>query len=303
MMDISTYDSGCFLEAFQEVYRVRKSNIRGDHMTEGVSLGIDQYLEDIVRSYILCDGGEIVQKQTGNPSGQFNTISDNSMILTWAWFYAWNVLKPKEHEISWDDFRDHVELFVCGDDSIYTVSDDVKDWFYPAAVQEVFQNHFGWKFKIETPCFMKLDETEFCSMSWSRNGGRIFPAPNVSKVLSSLVSKNRRYSYRMDFLRCCALRIESWYNMELREILNGFIKYMLDNFYHEMVEAPITEMDPFPFAVVQSSNLSAYEIEEIYIGGENHKVSLLPIEFVVSANSSDYPILNGLFAEVSSVHE
>jgi len=303
MMDISSYDSGCFLEAFQEVYRIRKSNIRADHLTEEVSRGIDQYLLDIVNTYILCDGGEIVQKTTGNPSGQFNTISDNSMILTWAWFYAYVVLKPVEYNSSWYDFKENIELYVCGDDSIYTVSDEIRDWFYPAAIQEIFQNHFGWKFKIETPCFMKLDETEFCSMSWSKNGHRIFPAPSTSKVLSSLVYKRKHESLRMDFLRGCALRIESWYSKELRGILNGYLQYMMDNFYHEMVALPITESDPFSFEDVQSSYLSAYEIENIYIGGENHNVSLQPIEFVVSASSSEYPILNGLLTQISSFDE
>lgn len=303
MMDISAFDASCSFEMFQEVYKVRRTNLRRECDTESTQMGIDAYMRDIVCSYILCDGGEIIQKLTGNPSGQVNTITDNSLILVWAWFYAWSVLKPKDYDSTWEDFRANVELFVCGDDSIYTISDEVKSWFHPQSIQEVFENAFDWKFKIESPEFMLLDDTEFCSMHWVHQGGRVFPAPVAAKVLSSLVYKSKTESLRMTFLRACALRIESWYCKETRDILNDFCRYLVNNYENEMVHAPIKENDPFSFEIVKTSYLAPYEIEELYIGGENCNVSLRPIEFVVRENPAHFLSLSNEFPGKISVFD
>jgi hypothetical protein len=291
MMDISSYDSGLGRKMFDRAYQVRKSCLSAD---QSELLAVDQYMEDVVASYILCDGGEIVQKQTGNPSGQTNTISDNCLILLWAFFYAWSLLKPNDYDATWYEFNENVVLFVCGDDSIYTVSDDIKDWYNPAAIQEVFES-FGWKFKIQTPDFMKLDDTEYCSMQWVKHGRMVFPKPSTSKMLSSLVFKGRSESLRMTFLRACALRIECWYNKECVEILNGLCQWLLFNYRDVMERLPITEMDPFSFDEVLLSYLSSFEIEELYIGGENHNVGLRPIIFEVSLHLEEYSILAELY--------
>jgi hypothetical protein len=288
-LDISEYDSGLSRTLIEMVAKLRLRMLSVASRSAWKK-ALVVYYENIIDSIVVLDGGEIVQKTTGNPSGQVNTITDNSLALMFAWFYAWVVLNNSDIPNTWSGFKAHVVLFCCGDDSIWTCSDEVKEWFNPRTVGNVFGS-LGWKFKLSNLDYKPLKDTEFCSMTWHEEDGVVYPKPAFGKTISSLLCKNKSESKRMTLLRALALRLESWYNLEARDFLQDFIQWTLFKYRREMEIAPLTASDPFPLNDVMKSYKTPLEVEELYQGGENHLEMSEPLKFVVRENPGCFSVL------------
>lgn len=223
--DISEWDSGCTEFLFNQIYALRwKCLARRDSETKNV---LDIYKENVIHTTVVMDEGDIVQKHTGNCSGQVNTITDNSLILVWVWFYIFCSLKPSNLAFSYGAFRSLIALFVCGDDSILAVDESIVDWFNPQAIGRLF-HQLGMKFKFASNHPEPIENLDFCSMRFSMLDGSWIPIPDTAKVISSLVCKNRTDSLRTLLLRALALRLECFFNFEAREVIDNFIAWCLE---------------------------------------------------------------------------
>jgi hypothetical protein len=278
-MDISEYDGGLYPQFFDAIRFLRKSWMLPDFQTPYVYNLIDGYYDNVVNSLVVMDLGDVLRKESGNPSGQKCTITDNTIALVLAWCYSWCELMPEDMH-TWTSFERNVVLKCCGDDSITTISDDVKHLFNPQSIQEVMSFHLGWKFKISNPTFENLNDTEYCSMYWFFDRfGRVFPKPAIGKVLSSLAYKNLREGRKMVLLRALALRIESWFDFECRFILDTFIRDELDNHLEELYSDNIT---PIPLEDILQVYKSSYEIDMLYVSGEGASEKALPNKSVLN---------------------
>jgi len=79
------------------------------------------YIE-IIHSYMVLPFGDVIRKFLGNPSGSFNTITDNVLVLYMLLAYAWQILTPEEFH-TYECFHANVEAALCGDDNTWTVSE------------------------------------------------------------------------------------------------------------------------------------------------------------------------------------
>lgn len=133
---------------------------------------------DIINSIMITPKGDVVVKNTGNPSGQGNTIVDNTMILYRLLCYAFIVLWKKKHNVSsikeYDDklenlrmqldgragfgdgdleqeyerlssqkltykfLNDNVEMVLNGDDNTFSVCELIIDWFNARGIADVW---------------------------------------------------------------------------------------------------------------------------------------------------------------------
>jgi hypothetical protein len=145
-LDYSEYDGSITLREMERVANVRYGMLVAILQDAYIQDAIRDCYSEIIHTKILFGSGDLVQKHTGNPSGQPNTIVDNSMVNEFRWYYCWVIIMPIEfHSLA--AFREHCELITCGDDSLIAVSDFAQTIFTPAAIFSVFSAH-GWKPKL-----------------------------------------------------------------------------------------------------------------------------------------------------------
>jgi len=294
-LDESEYDSSLFAEAMFGQMEIRWNMLQQKDKTSENRLRLERVYDSIVNSVIVLENGELIQKHTGNPSGSANTIVDNTMILFRLFAYAWIVLvaekfgeeNSKRYSVAnsgdvkqrqyignlfggYLDFMQHVEAALNGDDNTFTVSDICVGWFNPRSVAAVWS---GIGVTTNTPCFdpRPLSECTFLSQSFVKIDGLWLPCPATDRVLSSMKYGASFDDVRWHLMRASALRIDSWANVEVREILMDYINYLRRQYADEMFGEVQFSVDRDPMSMDQV--VSVYKSDEwiwgLYSGEES----------------------------------
>lgn len=243
-LDEADYDASLFARALEGQAEIRESFWAPVHRTPENKERMRQIYQAIVHSIIVLENGELVCKHTGNPSGSSNTIVDNTMVLYRLFAYAFIRLFERKNGFypTYQEFSDNVEAALCGDDNTYTVSMKYADMFTPENVA-IEWNAIGVFTK--TPCATprKVEDVRFLSQgfAWDEALGIWMPSPETDRVLGSLMSGSSNNDVRWHYLRACALRLDSYGNKELRDIISGYIAYLdqhHDSRLHGVVQRP-----------------------------------------------------------------
>jgi hypothetical protein len=236
-LDESRFDSSLFRAAMFGQCEIRWDLLRFEDKTPENKVRLWNIYEALVDTVMVLENGELVQKGTGNPSGGSNTIVDNTMILERLLAYAWIILcRAVERETSFGDFRKHVEAALNGDDNTYTTTDEVKDLFSATKIAEVWS---GIGVKTTTPCWTVRPLEECCFLSqgfdFDKELNQWLPTPAEERVLSSMKWGSNIDDVRWHFMRACALRIDAWGNVRIREILTRYLEFLLNTRRDELV--------------------------------------------------------------------
>lgn len=277
-LDESQYDSSLFRAALFGQRDIRISFLRLEDRTEANVQRMHAVYDSIVNSVIVMDGGELIQKDTGNPSGSSNTVVDNTMILFRLFVYAWILLcREQGRKTEYLDFMKHVCAVLYGDDNTYTCSDEVVGWFEPVNISRIWT---AIGITTKTPCEKprKLEEVAFLSNSfhYSEDLGMWFPVPETDRVLSSLCYGSDVDDVRWHFLRACALRLDSYWNLEVRGVLDSYIAYLNKMHGGELVG----EINGLSMMQIRNVWKSEDWIEALYCGLERSvmQYALMPVE-------------------------
>jgi hypothetical protein len=193
---------------------------------------------EIIFSYIVTPFGDVLMKKGGNPSGSFNTITDNTILLYVLLSYAWLMLCEDKFK-TYESFHKHVEAILCGDDNTWTVSNEALVWYNARSVSWVWSN-IGVTTKTDHWEARKLHECWFMSSAFHRikhpvTGVEfVVPMPETQKVIASLAFSLKYKNAKWSLLRALALRIESFYNIECRSLIWQFIRWIEDNYAAEL---------------------------------------------------------------------
>lgn len=224
--DFSEFDASIPLELIKTVYMMRWKCFNTEHQTDETLSLVDWFAQAIADSPLLLDSGDVVRKPPGgNASGQQNTLTDNCLFNLFYWFYTYLILKPKSLAPTYQEFSKGIRLMVCGDDSIMTVRPDWQVWFNPSSIKQVF-SAIGMGLKIDTEKAQDVQDMQFCSHWFKRDGTSFVPVPEYGKVISSLVYKNKSENIKSLWQRACALRIESYYSLESRELIDYLLNQL-----------------------------------------------------------------------------
>jgi hypothetical protein len=296
-LDESEYDASLFAAAMFGQRDLRWSFLREEDRSPENKRRMWAVYDSIVHSVVVLENGELVQKHTGNPSGSSNTIVDNTMILFRLFAYAWLVLAEREGlEPSYLDFMNEVEAALNGDDNTFTTSDKVVSWFNPSTIAPVWS---AIGVTTNTPCETprELSACTFLSQGfvYDQRLRCWMPVPETEKVLSSLYAGSCVDDVRWHLLRACALRLDSYYNVECRKTLSGYIEFLNREYGTDMCG----EIKDTPMNNIRSVWKSDNWIEGLYGG---HEMSAR-VESTSSFNFSTEQIIsfinNQLYAEVS----
>lgn len=225
---------------------------------------------EIMRGVVLCPNGDLFFKFKGNPSGSFLTIVTNTIILYMLFCYAWLCLAPEGMD-TFEAFQMNVELALCGDDNLYTVSDAAVGWFNLKAVIIVWQE-LGVIAKYEATGEGKLLERSFLSQRTVEKFGMYMPYPDYDKVVSSLLyHTNAHHHIRWSYLKAAALRISSFWNEHLNKVLYEYIAWLGRNYSDQLRSAKDkrNQMDIFTWEQVNSVYKSDRAIVKLYTMDES----------------------------------
>jgi len=237
-LDESEYDSSLFAKALYGQRDIRWSFLKVEEQTDANWLRLCAIYDTIVRSVIVMDTGELIRKHTGNPSGSSNTVVDNTMILFRLFAYAWIVLckELESHEyLDYWQFIANVEAALYGDDNTYTCSENVVGWFHPTNISRVWTS-IGVTTKTPDYNPRKLGDVSFLSngFHYSEKDRMWFPVPETERVLCSLLFGSDIDDVRFHLLRAYALRLDSYYNKEVRDILRGYTEFLMEHHANQM---------------------------------------------------------------------
>lgn len=260
--DVKEFDSSAFSIALYDQMEFRWECML--EQTKENRMRLTNIYGEIVNSVIVLEGeentnvAEVVLKNTGNPSGQVNTIVDNTMFLYRIFAYCWLCSAPSEFlALGYAGFRDHVEAALNGDDNTMTVSPLVTSFFNSDSIIK-YALELGIIITTPNMALRPYLELSFLSQNAveliTKYGKWILPAPDYDKVLCSLTYGSDEGDIRWHLLRALALLMDSWANVRLRAVLKLYIKTLIrrnrDTLMGTINGVPMSEI----FAMIKSDD-------------------------------------------------
>lgn len=269
-LDESEYDSSIFEKALRGQEEIRWEFLSSEYQTPDNRNRMAAIYDSIIHSVIVLENGELVQKHTGNPSGSSNTIVDNTMILYRLFAYAWILLcNENQRRPLYNEFTEHVEAALNGDDNTFTVSDEMVIWFHPKAIARVWSK-IGVTTNTSHDEPRMLHEVSFLSngFEYDKSLGLWLPVPEYQRIVSSLAYGSQIDDIRFHLLRANALRLDSYGNKEVRQLLRGYIEFVLQVYSRELVGEVQLHGSSIPMNEILELWKSDSYIEALYSGNE-----------------------------------
>jgi hypothetical protein len=231
--DVSHFDGTIPIDAFNKVRDLRFASSNEKNINYH-----DFYYFCVVNSLIVGSLGDVFMKKQGQPSGQSNTMIDNSLIHVSYWYYLWCkcvVGSVDGTSCTVESFNEHVFLMVNGDDVVYSYSEAVRPFFKPSFVKDFFFTiGVNFKFTKDNP---SIEEVEFNSTFFSLRHGFYVPIPKREKMLASLLLKPKT-NPRIVLKRLLAIRVEVWWDDYLRDFINNVVDDFLVDYKYELSQNP-----------------------------------------------------------------
>lgn len=277
-MDVSAWDATLSEYMIESLCDIMWSFVRAEDRTRVNCVRFKNLFKEIAQSVVLCPNGDVFLKNQGNPSGSFLTIITNTIIHYCLFCYAFIKLHPLK---TYDDFVKNVELALCGDDSLGTVSDQFFETFNPRTIIPVWLK-LGVKAKEEAVGEGPLVQRHFLSQHTRLIFGLYMPYPEYDKVVSSMLWKTKAQRHiRWSYLKACAMRIYSFNNPDLQIMLADYIAFLVGrDDYKFMLQSPCakTKEDPLSWEQVHSVYKDDFEIWRLYTVPEADRSAQITIE-------------------------
>lgn len=290
-LDETAYDASMFARALYGQRDLRWRTLKVSERTASNQLRLWRIYDSIVHSVMIMEDGVLVQKHTGNPSGSGNTVVDNTQVLMRLLSYAWLLLSPANMR-NYSDFQDNVEAAIYGDDVTFSVSDIAKIFYNPTAIAEIWTK-IGVVTRTPDPNPRPVSELTFLSNSFKYDDdtSHWMPCPSADKVLSSIAYGSDLNDVRWHFLRACALRMDAYYNEEVREKLDAYINYLNHNYQEELIGS--VELRP-GVSISMKDIRGLWKphtwMEHLYTGRESLTTDQMEILRVVDISAHQHPI-------------
>lgn len=273
-LDESNYDSSLFQDVFEFIFEFRWKCLAKKFRTLENYRRLKAVYSSIVFSWCVLEDGTIFEKDTGNPSGGNNTINDNTLALDCFFNYAWIVsCRASGKPAIYENFKANVVAVLNGDDNTYCCSDEALEIIRPSVVTEIWSK-IGIVTKTPSLEPRPLSSTQFLSTSFffHEKFKKWVPVPEGVKVICSLLVASSCDDVRWHYLRACALRIESFWNVPIRDLLSEYICHLTQKHSDELVG----EIKGLKFEHIKSSYFTDSELVQLYLGHESSIRDLVP---------------------------
>jgi len=202
------------------IYKCRNSGING------LELAKRWYLSNIVHSMLIDVHGNLVMKTGKNPSGGFNTLTDNGLCMTFVFLYSVAFSCGSVEELV--SKYQTLAVKIMGDDSIFEDRDEFADTVSRAS-------ELGFKLTLEASG--PMEHCTFLSRGFyfdSKKRCYIF-RPNFDKLMSSVFFWFKRSSWRLAFVKLCAVRQMVYAFDDWRQEIDYLIQYCFSKHNDDMI--------------------------------------------------------------------
>jgi len=228
-LDESAYDSSLRTYMMWGCALFRWKMLAQEFKTEENLARIKTYYRNLVWSLIIGPDGVIIMKQTGNPSGSVNTISDNTLILYTLLAYAWLQTAPENFK-SYEAFEQETAKALVGDDNTWTVSDEAHEFFNARSVIAEW-NVIGVTTTTDSLEPRKADQLDFLSAHTVFIDGTAVPVYNRVKLMTSLLyAPKEDITPETTLLRTAAMLSVGWTDLVFRRFCRKLIHWLLDTY-------------------------------------------------------------------------
>jgi len=256
-LDETAYNTTLHEDLFKAIYRIR-NNL---HVNPWPQEDVDRLLGEIVRTVIVTDVGDVVQKHQGNSSGSPNTIHDNSLILIMLYFETYLRLYPDDNLT---DFFKYISLLVIGDDNFCGVSVD-RGLFTSVEVMKTMQD-WGIVPRVESES-KTVEGMEFVSkiIKKVQVEGMTFyvPVPKPLRFIAHLLMSTPGKDLLASGLKINSLLAECAFDDTLWEM----VVFIQDQYRKRLPDMKDWESEDMPVAGFTSGLLSRQYWRERYVVG------------------------------------
>lgn len=278
-LDVSSYDSTILAYLLKGQRNLRFKMLAREEQTEENWRILVNLYDSIIYSQIVAENGDTVRKFKGNPSGSANTIVDNTMILFRLLAYAWIMACRKNNRLDlceYTAFLHHVEAALNGDDNTFSVSDEVVSWFNTRSICDEWSK-LGIVAKAPTHEPQPLEKVSFLSQNFEKRDGVWVPVPERSRVLCSLLWGADKDDVKLQYVRACGLRIDSYMNIDCRNIIADYIIH-LEHYYKDDLDGSLEEI-----RATRGAWKTDNWIEALYTGVEASEVASGNLEGLIKS--------------------
>lgn len=214
------------------IYKVRNKSLvncpdASGFTNDQMNIAMMWYLEQVSDSLIIGIDGNLCMKFGKNPSGQINTLVDNTLSLIYVNLYAISEFVSEYIEIVYAYYE--IALKAFGDDSIAEEDSRLSNLFNAAA-------DLGFKLELETEpgplekCTFLSSAFHFCSerKKWIQK-------PNFEKLFSNIFYNFKKSSWRYAYVKLAAARKLVYAFPAQREQIDDYISYVIHHHHGDLV--------------------------------------------------------------------
>lgn len=253
--DVSHMEASLSTMIQELIYDVRNGGIDGyDNLKRF-------YLENLQYSYIIDVLGYLVMKTGKNPSGNYNTLTDNTYALIIVFLYTLCRNGLSDSEVMREFWS--ISAKMMGDDSVVP---DIP--LFDNIIQ--YSRELGFEFKEERPVGT-LSEGTFLNTGFVWLPERKFwlPKPNFDKIRSNIYFNFKEKSWRLAYVKCCAYRKLGWAFPAIREEADALLNWISLTKLEEM-KAEVRMDEKITFHAALAQRMSDEENEFLIFGDESH---------------------------------
>lgn len=235
------------------IYDVRNGVIYGSEIAK------NWFYNQISCSLVIDIDGNVCLKFGKNPSGSFNTLSDNTFALILIYLYTMAGACETDEELV-EGYR-KLACKCMGDDSIVERSDKIKNFKEKAW-------ELGFVMELEAPPG-PLTQCSFLSSGFVfiQRYNKYVQSSNYEKVMSNVFMNFKKRSWRYAYVKLCAARKLFWAFEEKRRDIDILINYVYKKHYFDM-ENEIEHDNELTFVACISQLMSDSENRFLVFGDE-----------------------------------
>jgi hypothetical protein len=215
-------------------------------------------LDAIIYSIIIDVDGFLCMMFGGNPSGGFNTLMDNTIALYFTLIYT-----LARQSSTYEELMDKINSHHCaclGDDSVVPAHPDFDHYIEHAA-------ELGFDVKPECPPG-PLEAGKFVNSEFVKIGQTWFPKPNAEKIKANIYFYFKSRSWRLTFVKVCALRVLNWNFPKQRKEAEDIIRWIVNHRDHHM-RHEYTMDSKISYESAKAAYLPKQQIEFLWSGNES----------------------------------
>jgi hypothetical protein len=282
-MDVSHMEASVSKPIQETIYIARNSAIRSQNTVSRIQHQNmqDWYLDQITDSLIIDIEGRLCQKFGKNPSGQLNTLTDNTLTLALTFLYTISFSCPTYSSLV-VAYRE-IAAKILGDDSLFEKDFRLKDIM--TRVQDL-----GFEFTYEAPPGPLQECTFLNSRFHFHELKRMWiQKPNFEKILANVLYNFKKSSWRYTYVKLCAARKLVWAFPEWRQIIDEYLSFVtIHKMNHMLAEKEVDKELTFEAALAQF--MPDRQNEFLIFGDENSSTKPSQQEALWSAAASKYGV-------------